>query len=96
MEDVIAVNIRTCFSQSMETMYAVDAYPSFMCKMLDVIQDHCFNAQPGVQWTVFKLKVLVRRRASCDRKHQNFFHASIQNNQFSERERLHALASQQV
>ncbi|KAL0041033.1 hypothetical protein WJX77_002810 [Trebouxia sp. C0004] len=47
---------------SEETMYAVEADAYWMlCKMLDGIQDHYTNAQPGIQRTVFKLKELVRR-----------------------------------
>ena len=46
---------------SEETMYAVEADAYWMlCKMLDGIQDHYTNAQPGIQRTVFKLKELVR------------------------------------
>ena len=46
---------------SEETMLGVeaDAYWS-LCKLLDGIQDHYTNAQPGIQRTVFKLKELVR------------------------------------
>ena len=44
---------------SEETMYAVEADAYWMlCKMLDGIQDHYTNAQPGIQRTVFKLKEL--------------------------------------
>ena len=46
---------------SEETMIAVEADAYWMlCKMLDGIQDHYTNAQPGIQRTVFKLKELVR------------------------------------
>lgn len=49
---------------SEETMIAVEADAYWMlCKMLDGIQDHYTNAQPGIQRTVFKLKELVR--CSC-------------------------------
>ncbi|KAL3146846.1 hypothetical protein ABBQ38_014820 [Trebouxia sp. C0009 RCD-2024] len=47
---------------SEESMYAVEADAYWMlCKLLDGIQDHYTNAQPGIQRTVFKLKELVRR-----------------------------------
>ena len=51
---------------SEETMLGVeaDAYWS-LCKLLDGIQDHYTNAQPGIQRTVFKLKELVRSALSC-------------------------------
>ena len=46
---------------SEESMYAVEADAYWMlCKLLDGIQDHYTNAQPGIQRTVFKLKELVR------------------------------------
>lgn len=46
---------------SEEMMYAVEADSYWMlCKLLDGIQDHYTNAQPGIQRTVFKLKELVR------------------------------------
>ena len=46
---------------SEETMWAVEADSYWMlCKLLDGIQDHYTNAQPGIQRTVFKLKELVR------------------------------------
>ena len=51
---------------SEESMYAVEADAYWMlCKMLDGIQDHYTNAQPGIQRTVFKLKELVRCVNGC-------------------------------
>ena len=53
-------------SLSEESMYAVEADAYWMlCKLLDGIQDHYTNAQPGIQRTVFKLKELVRCGHCC-------------------------------